>query len=114
MPESLESLIALPPELLAGLAFITLVLLLLLLIFVRRPRGDDARIRALETELQALRARIEALETQLPTSSALDPQLYAEAQRLARTGADSPELAAQLGISRGEAELIIALQRAAP
>ncbi|MBI5331296.1 MAG: DUF2802 domain-containing protein [Betaproteobacteria bacterium] len=111
MPESLH---ALPHELQVILAFAVLLLLLLALIYVRRPPRGDARIHALEAELHALRARIEALETQPPTNSALDPQLYAEAQRLARTGADSAELAAQLGISRAEAELIIALQKGAP
>jgi hypothetical protein len=37
---------------------------------------------------------------------------YADAQRMAREGSAAIEMASSLGISRSEAELIIALQRA--
>jgi hypothetical protein len=74
----------------------------------------DARLQALEAEVVALRARVERLEAKPPVESALDTQAatYAEAMRLARAGLPAAELAGQLGISRSEAELIIALRRA--
>ena len=97
----------------------TVVYLLETLLFSRRRKPDatprlDARIEALQCELAALDARVENLEAKPPLESALDTQAttYAEAMRLAREGVSAQELAGHLGISRGEAELIIALQRA--
>lgn len=88
------------------------------LMFARRrhPAGSvdlNARIAALASELAELKARLENLEAKPPLESALDTQAttYAEAMRLAREGTSAQELAGQLGISRSEAELIIALQR---
>jgi hypothetical protein len=95
----------------------TVLYLLETLLFSRRrkpaaSRQLDARIDALQGELAALKARVEDLEVKPPVDSALDTQAatYAEAMRLARAGASAQELAGQLGISRSEAELIIALQ----
>jgi hypothetical protein len=96
----------------------TVVYLLETLLFSRRRKPAaspalDARIEALQGELATLTARVESLEAKPPVESALDTQAttYAEAMRLAREGASAQELAGQLGISRSEAELIIALQR---
>jgi len=95
----------------------TVVYLLETLLFSRRRKpaaAPDARIEALRGELASLKARVENLEAKPPVESALDTQAatYAEAMRLAREGGSAQELAGQLGISRSEAELIIALQRA--
>ena len=96
----------------------TVLYLLEALLFSRRRKPaamqqQDARIEALQGELAALKARVEDLEAKPPVESALDTQAttYAEAMRLARAGASAQELAGQLGISRSESELIIALQR---
>jgi len=95
----------------------TVVYLLETLLFARRRKPvvstpPDARIADLQNELAALTARVEYLEARPPLESALDTQAttYAEAMRLARQGASAQELAGQLGISRSEAELIIALR----
>lgn len=100
-----------------SVVFATVVYLLETLLFARRRNSapapeTEARIRALEAELAALKARLEGLEAKPPVESALDTQAvtYADAMRLAREGVAAPELAAQLGISRSEAELIVALR----
>ncbi len=107
-------------ELLIAVVLASVVYLLEVLLFSRRrvPRDDRAvreRIASLEQELAALRARVEMLEARPPVESALDTQsaTYAEALRLAREGFAPGELAERLGISRGEAELIIALHKTA-
>lgn len=96
----------------------TVVYLLETLLFSRhrKPAATpelDALVAALRADLAALQARVETLEAKPPMESALDTQAVtlASAMRLAREGATPGELAGQLGISRGEAELIIALQR---
>ena len=96
----------------------TVLYLLETLLFSRRRKPAatpelDERIEALQGEVAALKARMERLEAKPPVESALDTQAatYAEAMRLAREGATAQEVAGQLGISRSEAELIIALQR---
>lgn len=97
----------------------TVVYLLEILLFSRRrlaPARTDvnARVEALQSELESLKARLESLEARPPVDSPLDTRAsaYADAQRLAREGASPQEVAHQLGISRSEAELIIALGRA--
>ncbi len=97
--------------------FATVIYLLETLLFARRRQpaataAVDARIQALESELAALRTRLENLEAKPPMESSLDTQAttYADAMRLAREGVAAADLAAQLGISRSEAELIIALR----
>ncbi len=100
-----------------AVVFATVVYLLETLLFSRRRKPavspeQDARIATLFGEVAALKARVENLEAKPPVESALDTQAvtYAEAMRLAREGATSQELAGRLGISRSEAELIIALR----
>jgi hypothetical protein len=119
----LENLTISGRELLIAVVLATVVYLIEVLLFSRRrkpgiPPELLARIAAVEagmaTELAALKARLEALELRPPAESALDTQstTHAEAVRMARQGLTAPELVERLGISRSEAELIIALHRA--
>ncbi len=111
----MERLASLPPDWKFAAALIALLLLLLLLLRLRQAsRRRLGRLADLESEVRALRDRLDRLESQPPGFTTLDQQVYAEAQRLAREGMDSVDLAGQLGISRGEADLIIALRKAAP
>jgi cell division protein FtsB len=71
----------------------------------------DPGIDALRTEIAALSARVEALEKQLKSREEDFLSPYARAIQLAREGATAGELSSRCGISRGEAELIIALNR---
>lgn len=104
-----------------AVVFATVVYLLETLLFARRRKPDatphlDAALAAMRGELDALRERVEKLEEKPPVGSALDTQAatYAEAMRLAREGHSAQELAGRLGISRGEAELIISLRQSGP
>lgn len=106
-------------ELLLAVILATVIYLLEVLVFSRRrkPHGGaqaEARADALQAQIDDLKARVDMLETRPPAESALDTQTstYAEAVRMAREGASSQELALALGISRAEADLIIALHRA--
>lgn len=77
----------------------------------------EQRIAGLESELSQLKRAFVALASQppraeeepSPPASAATP--YAQAVELARQGMDAATLSSQCGISRGEAELIIALYR---
>jgi hypothetical protein len=115
----LENLTFTGRELLLAVVLATLVYLLEILLFSRRNRmrareSSEPRLAALEAELAELKQRLQGLEERPPAGSMLDvgAATYADAQRMARAGASAQELAASLGISRSEAELIIALQRA--
>ncbi len=73
----------------------------------RRPRGTAAaeeRLRELETQLRLLAQRQDQAELRQPGRSP-----YRLAINLARGGADVQEIAANCGLSRGEAELIAIL-----
>lgn len=92
-----------------------------------RQPGQDAlmaRLAALEDEMAELRVQLamatavvapQVKEAEVPvaTRDALDisPGAYSKAIELARQGLDADLLSANCGISRGEAELIIALHR---
>ncbi|MEW9899242.1 DUF2802 domain-containing protein [Chitinivorax sp. PXF-14] len=77
----------------------------------------EQRIASLESELSQLKRAFVALASQPPRAeetpsspvSVVTP--YAQAVELARQGMDAATLSSQCGISRGEAELIIALYR---
>jgi hypothetical protein len=99
----------------------TVVYLLEVLLLSRRRKsvgrtGTHAGLAAMQEEIDTLKARIDALELRPPADSALDTQktIHAEAVRMAREGASPQELADQLGISRTEADLIIALHKTEP
>jgi Tfp pilus assembly protein PilN len=113
----LENFVFTGRELLLAVILASLVYLLEVWLFSRRDKGatpSDKRIKALETEIDLLKQRLQALEDMPPVGSSLDARTntYADAQRMAREGTPALELAGSLGISRGEAELIVALQRA--
>lgn len=115
----LEQLTFTGRELLIAVVLASVVYLVEVWVFSRRTRHRrdqslDVRLRALEAEQASMRTRIEALEARPPAGSALDTQsaVHAEALRLAREGVPPGDLADRLGISRTEAELIIALQKA--
>jgi hypothetical protein len=85
---------------------------------LRKPRWLDLihekRAEAeLRRELEALRERVEKLEARLPLPEESDgaDTPYNRAILLARQGADASQLVEQCGISRGEADLIVAMQR---
>ncbi|MEW5789616.1 MAG: DUF2802 domain-containing protein [Pseudomonadota bacterium] len=110
-------------DLLIAVVLGTVVYLLEVVLFSRRRAAGrnqgtqaDPRIDALVAEIENLRARLEQLEARPPVDSPLDRQgaTYAEAMRLARDGHPPQDMAARLGISRGEAELILALVRSEP
>lgn len=100
--------------LLASLVYLLEVWLLPRLGKVKAARSNRVRIAALEAEIEAMKQRLQVLEEQPPSGSRLDSRAvtYADAQRMAREGVAAIDLASTLGISRSEAELIIALQRA--
>jgi len=106
-------------ELLIAVVLATVVYLIEVLLFSRRrpPVRDHAlakHLAELEEELIAMKVRLEVLEARPPVESALDTQstTYAEAVRLAREGQSPQEMVERLGISRSEAELIVALNKA--
>jgi hypothetical protein len=114
----LDSLTFTGRELLLAIILATLVYLLEAWLFSRRrrARGEsrlDSRIQALAAELDGLAQRLDALERK-GGAEVEEAGVYAEAVRLARNGLSAKEIAAQLGISLTEAELIIALKRAGP
>jgi hypothetical protein len=117
----------------AQLLYISLVLVLFyvaeLLLFMRKASGqralglDPHEADSLRNEIAQLRFEIDALKLRLLTTQAewsspaelvLEPNQespYSHAIRLAKLGADSNSVANQCGISRGEADLIVALYR---
>lgn len=115
----LENLTFTGRELLLAVILATVVYFIEVLLFSRRrkPKQDSeprALLNAMASELAGLKARVESLEAQPPANSSLDTQsiTLSEAMRLAREGIPPQEMADQLGISRSEAELITALQKA--
>ncbi len=77
----------------------------------------DPRMEALENEISLLREQLSVLKEQVELSSLAQnehvvPQSpYSQAIQLARQGMDAGEVAVNCGISRGEAELIVAMHR---
>ncbi len=112
-------------ELLIAVILASLVYLLEVAVFSRRRRNKaavesaadaaTAEIARLRGELATLRERVDAVESRLNSAATERPEEdtpYSRAVRLAREGLTAQELASRCGISRGEAELIIALNRA--
>ncbi|SMC23465.1 Protein of unknown function [Andreprevotia lacus DSM 23236] len=82
-------------------------------------RGE---IAALRQEVEGLKVRLAALQLQQPAliqdgnaghplSDAEEETPYAQAIRMARLGADANHVASACGLTRGEADLIVALYR---
>lgn len=85
----------------------------------KAARGEDMAVELarLREEVTAMRQRLDTLETRVgaPPSKMSEAETpYGRAVRLARDGLSAQELANRCGISRGEAELIVALHRPAP
>ena len=122
------------------LLYLGLVLILFyvaeLLLFLRRanaPRASSreqtqqletaqADIHALRQELELIKVRLAAAQAQqnyllpqpekVPSGADVSAETpYAHAIRMARGGADAAAVAQECGISRGEADLIVALYR---
>ena len=75
--------------------------------------GEQLFRSGVEAELQQLRGEVAALKEELKLMKAarrVSPQ-YNEAMMLAQRGRDAQDIAAQCGISVGEAELVLALSR---
>lgn len=117
----LETLTFTGRELLVAVILATLVYLLEAWILgrwrdARRQTRLHGRLDEIQEDIAALKTRVEKLEQRPVPDEGLDEQksLHAEAARMARTGASAEELANQLGISRTEADLIIALHKSEP
>ncbi|MFC7419623.1 DUF2802 domain-containing protein [Iodobacter arcticus] len=115
------------------LLYISLILILFyvaeLLLFMRKASAqrsvgtDPLEAELLRKEIAQLRFEMDALKLRLlatqaewnqPAELVLDSKQespYSHAIRLAKLGADSNSVAHQCGISRGEADLIVALYR---
>lgn len=80
-------------------------------------QGDEVQereIQALELDISRLHERLEKLQAevdQLKSGRENVARPYNEAVKMAEGGVDADNLAASCGISRGEAELIIAVNR---
>lgn len=114
--------------LIALVAVLAVYIAEVLLLFRYRARKDkpeaasrtDAEVEALRAELHQLREQMlvlkQGLERGPPPAQAEMPAVtgtaYAQAMELARQGVDGDVLAARCGMSRAEAELILALHRA--
>lgn len=85
-----------------------------------RPKAQKAPsfdVHALHDEMHALRHELALLKNAMPPpaeSGRAQPveSAYSQAIRLAQQGLDSAAVAAGCGISRGEADLIVAIYRA--
>lgn len=128
-PYRMDAIVLTWRELLIAILLATLVYLLEVAVFSRRRRSREAveiprqqgeassEVVRLRDEVANLRLRLEALEARLESATSEKPAEdtpYGRAVRLAREGITAQELASRCGISRGEAELIIALNRAEP
>jgi len=82
----------------------------------------NGEIAALRQEVESLKVRLAALQLQQPAlieegrlaqaASELDDETpYAQAIRMAQLGADANHVASACGLTRGEADLIVALYR---
>lgn len=79
--------------------------------------GDESETSALREEVRALREALFALAARVDSKAVAAPAAepespYSQAIKLAKQGLDSSAVASGCGISRGEAELIVALYRA--
>jgi len=119
----LESIVITWRELLIGIILILGVYVAEVLLLTRSGKGrgvrrsdevQDREMHSLEMEISRLHERFETLQAeveQLKSGQASASRPYSEAVKMAEGGVDVDQLAASCGISRGEAELIIAVNR---
>lgn len=76
-----------------------------------RARPPARRAPLPPDELTELRAEVEILKAQIQTMKAPHSEVspYSQAQAMAQEGYGAAEVAARCGITRGEAELLVAL-----
>lgn len=121
-------------ELLIVVAVVLAVYIAEMLLLLRTNRGfrrwkpeaevEQPRIAELESEIEHLREQILAIHQQLEDRPIPPPQYlhsastplspYSQAIQMAKQGMNVDEVAAGCGISRGEAELIVAMHQAHP
>lgn len=115
-------------EILIGAVIVLAIYIAEVVLLLRSGRGMRSWLgRSSEArEIERLAARVAALEQRLttPTQSMVPDAEAAEAEgaatpyarafALAKEGVDVAQVAARCGISRAEAELIVAMQRKAP
>jgi len=125
----LDSLVITWRELLIVVVVVLAVYSAEMLLLLRSKRGGrhgkpDAaalqpRFEALENEIEELREQLLSFKEQLDQLKATPPPQanmspsspYSQAIQLAQQGADVSEIAENCGISRGEAELIVAMHQ---
>lgn len=126
----MDSLVITWRELLIVVAVVLAVYVAEMLLLLRSKRGgggrrwnpDSAalqpRVEALESEIEQLREQIlnfkeqlDQLKTAPPPQANTPSSPYSHAIQMALQGAEVAEVAAKCGISRGEAELIVAMHR---
>ncbi len=121
-------------ELLIIVAVVLAVYIAEMLLLLRTNRGfrrwkpeaevEQPRIAELESEIEQLREQILAIHQQLEDRPIPQPQYvsslsspstpYSQAIQMAQEGRNIDEVAAGCGISRGEAELIVAMHQDRP
>jgi len=75
--------------------------------------AQSQEVEAVRTELSQLREQVAKLQTELDQMRTVAVNTpYSQAIHMAQQGLDANQVAASCGISRGEAELIVALYRA--
>jgi hypothetical protein len=78
------------------------------------PSSDAEVVNGLSLEVSDLRRQVARLQSELETVKSQAPRAvspYNQAIQMARQGMSASEVASSCGISRGEAELIVALYR---
>lgn len=109
------------PQLLGVLLIFLLIYLVEMLLLLRggRNRAPERSVSGLEQDVARLRVQFQVLREELDqlksgankSESSIAATPYSHAIKLARQGLDASAVASGCGISRGEAELIIALYR---
>ncbi|MDD5328419.1 MAG: DUF2802 domain-containing protein [Sulfuricella sp.] len=123
----MESFVITWRELLIGAVLVLAVYIAEMLLLMRsaKPRGwrvwqkgAEAHVRsrelqALELELSQLHQQVDLLQAEVDQLKAQQVTVtpYTQAIQMAQQGIDVDEVAARCGISRGEAELIVAMHR---
>jgi hypothetical protein len=120
-----ESLVITWRELLIVVVLILAVYIAEVLLLTRRGKAGrfsrkDAetgsnlkQLEAIESEVAQLREQMLKLQSEFDQMQSLHAKTpYSQAIQMAQQGLDANQLAANCGISRGEAELIVALYRA--